>query len=103
MPHGRYAASLNKATLIPEPLTPHCQLPVPHGRYAASLYKVCGPHLAALYGTHAAFAEVSEGGPNHYFIPPSAVPYKWELGGPSHEACAGVAALPQYLAAIAGL
>lgn len=46
---------------------------------------------------------MAEGGPNHYFVPPSAVPYKWELGGPSHEACAGVAALPQYLAAIAGL
>ena len=58
--------------------------------------------MAALYGTHAAFADVEQGGPNHYFVPPGAVPYNWELGGPSHEACAGVAALPQYLAAIAG-
>ncbi|KAK9842238.1 hypothetical protein WJX81_002146 [Elliptochloris bilobata] len=70
--------------------------------YAVSLYKICGPHMAALFGTHTAFAEVAEGGPNHYFVHASAVPYKWELGGPSHEACAGVAALPRYLAAVAG-
>lgn len=62
--------------------------------YVYSTYKVLGPHLAALFGTHDAFAELT--GPNHFFIPRDSIPSKFELGGVSHEACAGVAALWDY-------
>ncbi len=62
--------------------------------YVYSTYKVFGPHMAALFGTHDALAELT--GPNHYFI--DGGPYKWELGGANHEACAGVAALWDYIA-----
>jgi len=69
--------------------------------YAYSTYKVFGPHMAALFGTHAAFDELE--GPNHFFIPKHEVPYRFEPGGPSHEACAGLLALWSYLADLAGL
>lgn len=62
--------------------------------YVYSTYKVFGPHMAALFGTREAFAELT--GPNHYFIPDDAVPYKFELGGVNHEACAGLSALWEY-------
>jgi len=68
--------------------------------YVYSTYKVYGPHMAALYGTHEAFAEVE--GPNHFFIPPKEIPYKFELGGASHEGCAGLLALRDYLRALVG-
>ncbi|MCO6439030.1 MAG: aminotransferase class V-fold PLP-dependent enzyme [Phycisphaerae bacterium] len=68
--------------------------------YVYSTYKVFGPHMAAMYGSHEAFADVD--GPNHFFIPHDAVPYKFEPGGPSHEGCAGILALWPYLAAMAG-
>lgn len=61
--------------------------------YVYSTYKVFGPHMAALFGTHQALAELT--GPNHYFI--DGGPYKWELGGTNHESCAGVAALWDYI------
>lgn len=67
--------------------------------YVYSTYKVFGPHMAALFGTLEAFAELQ--GPNHFFIPNDAVPYKFEPGGPSHEGCAGLLALWPYLAALA--
>jgi cysteine desulfurase family protein (TIGR01976 family) len=68
--------------------------------YSYSTYKVFGPHMAALFGTSAAFAELD--GPNHFFIPKNQIPYKFEPGGPSHEGCAGLLALWSYLAALAG-
>ncbi len=68
--------------------------------YVYSTYKVYGPHMAALYGTHEAFAELT--GPNHFFIPKDAVPYKFELGSLSHEGCAGLLALRPYLRFLAG-
>lgn len=67
--------------------------------YVYSTYKVYGPHMAALYGRNDAIAELR--GPNHFFIADDDLPYKFELGGPSHEGCAGILALEQYLAAIA--
>lgn len=68
--------------------------------YVYSTYKVFGPHMAALFGTHAAFEELE--GPNHFFIPKHEVPYRFEPGGPSHEGCAGLVALWGYLADLAG-
>ncbi|MCP4897186.1 MAG: cysteine desulfurase-like protein [bacterium] len=67
--------------------------------YAYSTYKVYGPHMAALYGSREAFSELS--GPNHFFIPEDEIPYKFELGGPSHEGCAGILGLAEYLAFLA--
>jgi cysteine desulfurase family protein (TIGR01976 family) len=63
--------------------------------YVYSTYKVYGPHMAALYGRHEAFAEIE--GPNHFFIPQSSIPAKFELGGASHEGCAGLLGLRPYL------
>ncbi len=68
--------------------------------YVYSTYKVYGPHLAALFGTHDAIAELH--GPNHFFIPEDEVPYKFEPGGVSHEACAGVLGLGDYLLDLTG-
>jgi cysteine desulfurase family protein (TIGR01976 family) len=69
--------------------------------YAYSTYKVYGPHMAVLYGRADAVAELT--GPNHFFIPRDEVPYKFELGGPSHEGCAGLLALGEYLQFLAGV
>lgn len=66
--------------------------------YVYSTYKVFGPHMAALYGSKAAFAELE--GPNHFFLPDDA--YKFELGGANHEGCAGLLALGDYLKFAAG-
>lgn len=63
--------------------------------YVYSLYKVFGPHMAALFGTHSAFAGLE--GPNHYFIPRSEIPYKFELGGVSHEGAAMIVGGADYL------
>jgi cysteine desulfurase family protein (TIGR01976 family) len=68
--------------------------------YVYSTYKVYGPHLAALFGRHEAFEELE--GPNHFFVPRSSIPYKFELGGVSHEACAGLLGLRPYLTFLAG-
>ena len=68
--------------------------------YVYSCYKVYGPHMAALYGRHDAFAELT--GPNHFFIPRESIPYKFELGSISHEGCAGLLALREYLGFLAG-
>jgi cysteine desulfurase family protein (TIGR01976 family) len=68
--------------------------------YVFSFYKVFGPHAAALFGRY----EAAQGlvGPNHFFIPPSDLEHKFELGGVNHEAMAGVVALQRYLAFVAG-
>jgi len=68
--------------------------------YVFSTYKVYGPHMAVLYGKQDAFEEIE--GPNHFFIPKELVPYKFELGGVSHEGCAGLLALRPYLGFLAG-
>ena len=68
--------------------------------YVFSLYKTFGPHMAVLFGRHEAFAELV--GPNHFFVPEKEVPYRWEPGAPSHEACAGLLGLRPYLAFLAG-
>src|SRR2546423_3648823 len=67
--------------------------------YFYSCYKVFGPHMAALFGKKEAFAELT--GPNHFFIPNDSA-YKYELGGVSHEGCAGVLALRGYLQLLGG-
>ena len=68
--------------------------------YAWSTYKVYGPHMGGLFARHEAIAELE--GPNHFFIPADEIPYKFELGGVSHEGCAGLCALPHLLAFLAG-
>jgi cysteine desulfurase family protein (TIGR01976 family) len=68
--------------------------------YLYSTYKVHGPHMGAMFGRLEAFAEIE--GPNHYFIAKDDIPYKFELGGVSHEGCAGLLALRPYLQFLAG-
>jgi cysteine desulfurase family protein (TIGR01976 family) len=68
--------------------------------YAFSTYKVYGPHMAALYGRSDALAELPS--PNHFFIPADELPYAYELGGPSHEGCAGLLGIGDYLGFLAG-
>lgn len=60
-----------------------------------STYKVFGPHMAALFGTHDAMAELD--GPNHAFIPKKKGPYTFEPGGVSHEGAAGLLGLKRYI------
>jgi len=63
--------------------------------YVYSTYKVYGPHMAAMWASQPALAELQ--GPNHFFIPDEELPYKFELGGVSHEGCAGILGLRDYL------
>lgn len=65
--------------------------------YAFSTYKVCGPHMAVLFGTHGAFNEIKDGMPNFYFVPSHHFSSKFELGCLNHEGCAGILALQEYL------
>jgi cysteine desulfurase family protein (TIGR01976 family) len=67
--------------------------------YVCSAYKVYGPHMAILFGRFEALEPLT--GPNHSFVGKTAYPDKWEPGGVSHEACAGLVALKTYLAALA--
>lgn len=69
--------------------------------YVVSNYKTYGPHMATLFGTNEAIAEIE--GPNHSFIPKDVVPYKFQLGGANHELCAGWLGVQAYLAFLAGL
>jgi selenocysteine lyase/cysteine desulfurase len=57
--------------------------------------------MAALWGRTDAVAELT--GPNHFFIADDEVPYKFEMGGPSHEGCAGIRGLRDYLAFLVDL
>ncbi len=68
--------------------------------YVYSTYKVFGPHMAALYGSRDALAEVV--GPNHEFIPRDDLPRKFELGGVNHEGAAGILALDHFLRDLVG-
>lgn len=67
--------------------------------YVFSCYKVFGPHVAAMWGRHEAFAELT--GPNHPFIAKDYLPTKFELGGANPESCAGLLALRPYLCLVA--
>jgi len=69
--------------------------------YVYSTYKVYGPHMAALWGRHEAWVGLPA--PNHFFVPGDEVPYAFELGGVSHEGCAGLLALGDYLCELARL
>jgi selenocysteine lyase/cysteine desulfurase len=69
--------------------------------YAYSTYKVYGPHMAAMWASREALAELQ--GPNHFFIPDDEVSYKFELGGVCHEGCAGILGLRDYLELLAGV
>ncbi len=68
--------------------------------YVFSNYKVYGPHMATLYGSHDAFSELV--GPNHFFIPKESIPLKWELGALNHEGCAGILGLKDYVSFLSG-
>jgi len=67
--------------------------------YVFSTYKVFGPHQAVMFGTSDAFSEIE--GPNHFFLP-NGNPYKFELGGANHEACAGILGMGEYLKYLSG-
>ena len=69
--------------------------------YAYSTYKVYGPHMAAMWASRDALSELQ--GPNHFFIPDTELPYKFELGGVCHEGCAGILGLRDYLELLAGV
>lgn len=64
-----------------------------------SHYKIYGPHMASLFGTVEAWAELD--GPNHFFLPDKGA-YKFELGCLSYEGCAALVALPDYLRFLIG-
>jgi cysteine desulfurase family protein (TIGR01976 family) len=68
--------------------------------YLYSTYKVYGPHMGAMFGRLDALADIE--GPNHFFIARDDIPYKFELGGASHEGCAGLLGLRPYLQFLGG-
>jgi cysteine desulfurase family protein (TIGR01976 family) len=65
--------------------------------YLLSLYKVYGPHLGLLWGRKELLAAARS--QNHEFLD-GAMPYKLEPGSASHELCAGVPGIGEYLLAI---
>ena len=67
--------------------------------YVFSLYKVYGPHLAMLYGKQEHLLTLP--GYNHYFVEPTAIPYKFQPGGTSYELSYSAIAIPQYLQTLA--
>ncbi len=68
--------------------------------YVYSAYKVYGPHMSVMFGRNEALAELT--GPNHFFIPKDLIPNKFELGGCSHEGCAGLLGLRPYIRFLSG-
>jgi cysteine desulfurase family protein (TIGR01976 family) len=66
--------------------------------YLLSLYKLYGPHLGLLWGRRELLAAARS--QNHEFLDPHAMPYKLEPGGASHELCAGIRGIGDYLLAI---
>jgi cysteine desulfurase family protein (TIGR01976 family) len=66
--------------------------------YVISFYKIYGPHLAMLYGTRAALAELAT--INHDFI--AEVPYRLQPGNLSFELTYGAAGIYEYLAELGG-
>ena len=71
--------------------------------YVWSTYKVYGPHMGAMFCRFDALDDPTHPleGPNHFFIPRGDVPYKFELGGASHEGCAGIVGLARLLEILA--
>ncbi len=67
--------------------------------YLYSTYKVNGPHMAVMAGRLDAFSPLT--GPNHPFIARDDLPYKFELGGVSHEGAAMIAATYEHFAWLA--
>ena len=66
--------------------------------YLTSFYKVCGPHVGALFGRHEVLERARS--QNHFFVPEDAVPYKFEPGNVNHELVASLPAIPEYLEAL---
>jgi cysteine desulfurase family protein (TIGR01976 family) len=67
--------------------------------YVYSTYKVYGPHMAVMFGRTDAWSDLV--GPNHYFNQGGNAS-KFELGCQSYEGAAGILALQDYLALMAG-
>jgi cysteine desulfurase family protein (TIGR01976 family) len=67
--------------------------------YAFSLYKVYGPHLAMLYGKREHLLTLPSY--NHFFIEPTAIPYKFQPGGTSYELSYSLTAIPEYFQSLA--
>eukprot|EP00054_Salpingoeca_dolichothecata_P022087 m.143469 g.143469 ORF g.143469 m.143469 type:complete len:409 (-) comp24218_c0_seq3:77-1303(-) len=68
--------------------------------YCFSLYKVFATHVGALYMRTTSAKEIT--GPNHFYVADDDIVHKFELGGVSQEACAGVLGLQPYFQAVAG-
>ncbi len=64
--------------------------------YQVATYKVFGPHMGALFGTHDAMDRLPSA--YHDFIPRSTGAYRFEPGGANHEGCAGLVGFWEYLA-----
>ena len=78
----------------------------PWGPYASVLWRLL-VHWSRMFVSQASTVIsttlcMQTAGANHYWLQGDDVPYKFELGGPSHEACAGVVALSQYLNIMSG-
>lgn len=67
--------------------------------YLASLYKVFGPHVGMLHGRRDAL--LASRGVNHFFVAEDEVPYKHEPGGVTHELCAGLVGIEDYITEVA--
>ncbi len=68
--------------------------------YVISNYKVYAPHMAMLFGTNEAWAELT--GPNHYFIEKDNLPWKFELGCQPYELLGGLLGFGEYLCFLEG-
>lgn len=66
--------------------------------YLTSLYKVCGPHLGALFGRREVLERARS--QNHFFVAEHEVPRKLEPGSVPHELVAALPAIPEYLRAL---
>ncbi|MGE2716319.1 cysteine desulfurase-like protein [Mycolicibacterium litorale] len=83
-------------------LTPHAPVDVTTcgaDFFALSTHKVFGPHCAAVVARPALLEELS---PDRLPCTPDSVPGRFELGTPSYEVLAGVRAMVDYLASLAG-
>ncbi len=63
--------------------------------YVFSLYKVFGPHLALLYGRLEHLERLSS--LNHFFLPASDIPYKFQPGNVNYELTASLTGITGYL------
>ena len=66
--------------------------------YVFSLYKVFGPHLALLYGRLEHLEKLSS--LNHFFLPASDIPYKFQPGNVNYELTASLTGITGYLEAL---